>query len=208
MKKEDAPARSILFSFCYTPMQEVTPKVVAIAVNTVLITPVLRRHGTMVVMGWYYFIGLAITLPHFGHRLSIDELLRLPLLVQGELTYLLLFGTVWPMWLLYRGAEHLTATHTALYRYIQPLVAGTLAHLRHQAQFDATNITALGLLFVGILNACNPCYGHTCYAANNVSPTVFYSVYLWYSVHIFLSLVCSQIRFLPLHYASRQVQRS
>ena len=36
MKKEDAPARSILFSFCYTPMQEVTPKVVAIAVNTVM----------------------------------------------------------------------------------------------------------------------------------------------------------------------------
>ena len=36
MKKEDAPARSILFSFCYTPIQEVTPKVVAIAVNTVM----------------------------------------------------------------------------------------------------------------------------------------------------------------------------
>ena len=99
----------------------------------------------------YYFIGLAIALPHFGHRLNIDELLRLPLLVQGELAYLLLFGTVWPMWLLYRGAEHLTATHTALYRYIQPLIAGTLAHLRHQAHFDRTNLTALVLIFVGIL---------------------------------------------------------
>ena len=125
--------------------------VVAIAANTVLIKPTLERLGTRVVMGWYYFIGLAIALPHFGHRLNIDELLRLPLLVQGELAYLLLFGTVWPMWLLYRGAEHLTATHTALYRYIQPLIAGTLAHLRHQAHFDRTNLTALVLIFVGIL---------------------------------------------------------
>lgn len=125
--------------------------VVAIAANTVLIKPTLERLGTRVVMGWYYFIGLAIALPHFGHRLNIDELLRLPLLVQGDLAYLLLFGTVWPMWLLYRGAEHLTATHTALYRYIQPLIAGTLAHLRHQAHFDRTNLTALVLIFVGIL---------------------------------------------------------
>ena len=36
MKKEDAPHGASSFLFCYTPMQEVTPKVVAIAVNTVM----------------------------------------------------------------------------------------------------------------------------------------------------------------------------
>ena len=69
----------------------------------------------------------------------------------AELAYVLLLGTVWPMWLLYRGAEHLTAIHTALYRYIQPLIAGALALYRHQAAFDATNITALVLIFIGIV---------------------------------------------------------
>lgn len=125
--------------------------VAAIATNTVLIKPQLERLGSRVVMGWYYFIGLAITLPFFGDRFSASLLMQLPVVAKIELGYILLFGTVWPMWLLYRGTEHLTAVHTALYRYIQPLMAGVLALLRHQAQFDGTNLAALVLIFVGIV---------------------------------------------------------
>ncbi len=125
--------------------------VVAIAANTVLIKPQLERLGTRVVMGWYYFIGALITLPFFHRYLDPQALLQLPLNAQLELAYILLLGTVGPMWLLYRGTEHLTAVHTALYRYIQPLSAGALALYRHQAQFDATNITALVCIFVGIV---------------------------------------------------------
>ncbi len=125
--------------------------VLAIAANTVLIKPQLERLGTRVVMGWYYLIGLVITLPLFGHDIDHTDFLRLPLGALLELGYILLFGTVWPMWLLYRGTEQLTAIHTALYRYIQPFSAGALALFRHQAQFDATNITALVLIFAGIV---------------------------------------------------------
>lgn len=125
--------------------------VAAIATNTVLIKPTLEKLGTRVVMGWYYFIGLIITLPFFGRYLMLDTLLQASWNVLLELGYLLLFGTVWPMWLLYRGTEQLTAVHTALYRYIQPLIAGILAHLRHQAQFDRTNLAALVLIFIGII---------------------------------------------------------
>ena len=39
--------------------------VVAIAINTVIIKPQLERLGTLVVMGWYYIIGLAVTAPFF-----------------------------------------------------------------------------------------------------------------------------------------------
>ncbi len=125
--------------------------VAAIATNTVLIKPTLEKLGTRVVMGWYYFIGLFITLPFFGRYIRYEELIHLPQPVLWELGYLLLFGTVWPMYLLYRGTEQLSAVHTALYRYIQPLMAGTLAHLRHQAQFDRTNLAALVLIFIGIV---------------------------------------------------------
>ena len=55
------------------------------------------------------------------------------------------------MYLLYRGTEHLTSVHTALYRYIQPLIAGALAVVRGQARFDAANLTALGFIFAGIV---------------------------------------------------------
>lgn len=45
--------------------------VVAIAVNTVIIKPQLQRYGTLVVMGWYYIIGLLITAPSSGNTLPI-----------------------------------------------------------------------------------------------------------------------------------------
>lgn len=125
--------------------------VIAIGANTVIIKPQLKKLGTKVVMGWYYFIGLLISAPFFWHYIDHTEFWRLPPFALFELGYLLLFGTVWPMHLLYRGAEHLTAVHTALYRYIQPLIAGILAIWRHQAQFDSTNLTALVLIFIGIL---------------------------------------------------------
>ena len=53
------------------------------------------------------------------------------------------------MYLLYRGTEKLTSVHTALYRYIQPVIAGILALVRGQAVFDAANIVALAFIFAG-----------------------------------------------------------
>lgn len=125
--------------------------VVSIAANTVIIKPQLERYGTRVVMGWFSLIGLFVALPHVHRILSELFAAHIPLTVQLELGYILLPGTILPMWLLYRGAEKLTAIHTALYRYIQPLSAGLVAHIRHQAIFDTTNITALVVIFAGIV---------------------------------------------------------
>ena len=59
--------------------------VVAIAVNTVIIKPQLQRYGTLVVMGWYYIIGLLITAPFFWKYNADTDFLRLPLSGQAEL---------------------------------------------------------------------------------------------------------------------------
>ncbi len=125
--------------------------VVAIAVNTVIIKPQLVRLGTLVVMGWYYIIGLAVTAPFFWKYIVHLPVLRLPVGAQAELAYILILGTVLSMYLLYRGTEKLTSVHTALYRYIQPLIAGLLAVLRGQARFDAANIAALAFIFAGVV---------------------------------------------------------
>lgn len=125
--------------------------VVAIAVNTVIIKPQLEKLGTLVVMGWYYIVGLAITAPFFWKYIAHVPLLRLPLRAQAELGYILILGTVLPMYLLYRGTEKLTSVHTALYRYIQPVIAGILAIARGQAHFDAANIFASVFIFAGII---------------------------------------------------------
>jgi drug/metabolite transporter (DMT)-like permease len=125
--------------------------VVAIAVNTVLITPVLRRHGAMVVMGWYYLIGTVLAMPLIVKSLPTLHLSDLSHLQLGEIAYILLFGSALPMYLLYASSEHLTAVHNAIYRYIQPIVAAVVATLRGQAIIDRTNIVGAVLIFIGML---------------------------------------------------------
>ena len=41
--------------------------------------------------------------------------------------------------------------HTALYRYIQPVIAGLLAVTRGQAHFNRVNLTAAGFIFTGVI---------------------------------------------------------
>ena len=111
----------------------------------------LERLGTLVVMGWYYIIGLAVTAPFFWKYIAHTQFLKLPLQAQAELAYILILGTVLPMYLLYRGTEKLTSVHTALYRYIQPVTAGILAIVRGQAVFDTANVVALVFIFAGVV---------------------------------------------------------
>ena len=125
--------------------------VICIAANTVLIKPQLQRYGALTVMGWYYIIGFAMVAPFFWSEIDGLNLLRLPWGALAELLYILIFGTVLPMWLLYFGSAHLSTLPTALYRYVQPIVATCLSLLRGQNNIDRTNIIGASLIFVGII---------------------------------------------------------
>jgi drug/metabolite transporter (DMT)-like permease len=125
--------------------------VVAIAINTVLISPVLRRHGTQVVIGWYYIIGVILALPILVQELPTIPHLHLSRLALSEIAYILVFGSTLPLYLLYVASEHLSAMHNAIYRYIQPIVATILAVVRGQTIIDRTNIVGAVLIFFGML---------------------------------------------------------
>ena len=125
--------------------------VVATSANTVLIRSQLRRYSATVVMGWYYIVGFIMAAPFFWGQIVDINPLRLPLLPLLELVYILFFGTVLPMWLLYYGASHLTDVHTALYRYIQPVVAAGLSLLKGQNIIDRANIVGAVLIFTGVV---------------------------------------------------------
>ena len=125
--------------------------VVAIAANTVLIAPVLRRHGVIVVMGWYYLIGVILALPMIIEELPTISALYLSRSDLFEIGYILILGSTLPLYLLYVGAEHLSVTYTAVYRYIQPIIATILAIWRGQAIIDRTNLVGAVLIFFGML---------------------------------------------------------
>ena len=63
----------------------------------------------------------------------------------------MIFGTVLPIYLLYRGTGGLTSVHTALYRYIQPVVATALALARRQERIDHANIVAAAMIAAAIV---------------------------------------------------------
>ena len=125
--------------------------VIAMAINPVLITPVLRRYGTVVVMGWYYLIGVLLAMPLVVQELSTIHLSDFSRGEMAEIGYIFIFGSVLPTYLLYVGSENLTATHTAVYRYIQPIIATIVATARGQAIIDRTNIVGAVLIFIGML---------------------------------------------------------
>ena len=125
--------------------------VIAIAANTVLINNQLRLYGVVTIMGWYYIIGLTMATPFFYRDFISIFSLSLSKFAIAELIYVTIFGTVLPMYLLYVGSRHLTAVHTALYRYIQPLVATALALLRGQNIIDHANIVGALLIFSGVV---------------------------------------------------------
>ena len=125
--------------------------VIAIAANTVLINSQLRQYGVLTIVGWYYVIGLIMAAPFFYRDYLGIFSLSISKIAIFELVYVTLFGTVLPMYLLYVGSRHLTAVHTALYRYVQPLVATTLALLRGQTVIDHANIVGAVLIFSGVV---------------------------------------------------------
>lgn len=125
--------------------------VIAIAANTVLINSQLRQYGVLTIVGWYYVIGLIMAAPFFYRDFLDIFSLSISKIAIIELVYVTLFGTVLPMYLLYVGSRHLTAVHTALYRYVQPLVATTLALLRGQTVIDHANIVGAVLIFSGVV---------------------------------------------------------
>lgn len=125
--------------------------VVAIAANTVLINRQLKRYGELTIMGWYYIIGFVMVAPFFWSEIEGFNPLNLPLLPMLELFYVIFLGTVLPMWLLYVGSSHLTAVHTALYRYIQPVVAAMLTLARGQNIIDRANIIGAVMIFSGVI---------------------------------------------------------
>ena len=125
--------------------------VFCIAIQTIIIKPVLSRHGTVVVIGCYYFVGLLITAPFFAKDAFTVDFMNMPVMIQLEMFYILIFGTIIPSFLLYRGVEKLTAIHTALYRYIQPVMTIIVATIRGQERFDNADLVSAIFIFSGVL---------------------------------------------------------
>lgn len=138
--------------------------VVCVAISTVIVERPHRRVATTTLLGCYFAVGLLLLpllLPHaIGQLWRIGQLPLTPLTIAG-LIYLPTMGMALPLYLLYRGSRELTPLHTALYRYIQPIIAlvvlilssSTTPQLIGEIHHLATTlvITASPLLFFALI---------------------------------------------------------
>lgn len=149
------PAVTLIMDHLMHPHKYIRARVVGVVCALIGAAVLLFDHGFVLTHGSRAYgnalVLVAVTAPFFWKYIAHTQFLKLPLQAQAELAYILILGTVLPMYLLYRGTEKLTSVHTALYRYIQPVIAGILAIVRGQAVFDTANVVALIFIFAGVV---------------------------------------------------------
>ncbi|MFI3333282.1 MAG: EamA family transporter [Rikenellaceae bacterium] len=123
--------------------------VIIAAINTLIFKPQLERYGVIRVAHIYAIAAAAINLPLFAKSLGQLITLSVSWVAATELTLLLLIGCALPLLLLFEGTEYLSALHTSLYRYTQPLIAAIVVLSRGQATLTAANIVAMVVLIAG-----------------------------------------------------------
>lgn len=135
--------------------------VICIAISTTLVRRLQLRIGTTTLLAALYVAALVVIpifIPNFLGQLRAMGAISLTPHDLLLIVALSTCGTALPLYLLYRGAIHLTPLRTALYRYLQPAVAivvllarewgdrgSILYELRHTA---ATLVTTLLLLTI------------------------------------------------------------
>ncbi len=108
--------------------------VVSMGISTVISKSMHRQYGTLVILGWYFAIGVVLlpwVVPDFMSGLVDMFGAQLTRRSKIELMLLPILEMVLPIYLLYRGSRNLTPLHTALYRYIQPLIALLVLYFSH-----------------------------------------------------------------------------
>lgn len=113
--------------------------VISMGISTVVAKSLHRRYGTLVLLGWYFAIGtilIPLVIPNWWEKLTDIFAIELNMRSKIELALLPILDMIAPMYLLYRGSRNLTPLHTALYRYIQPIMAFGVVTMNNFAHLE------------------------------------------------------------------------
>lgn len=117
--------------------------VVSMGISTVIIANLEESYGTATILAIYFAVALLLLplfIPNFTEQSAAITALRIPI---APLLALSAATLALPLYLLYRGAAQLTPLHTALYRYIQPLIAFIVIVTDAQRHSDGGEIKPL-----------------------------------------------------------------
>ena len=125
---------------------------VAFALYLVYFKELISRYRPYTLMKWMFSFAAITSLPFSTH--SLQEIWQaLPSLQPadwGNLAIIVLGGTFLSFLLLPIGQKHLRPTVTAIYAYVQPLVACVIAIISGMDSFSWKVALAAGLVFAGV----------------------------------------------------------
>lgn len=124
---------------------------ISYGVYLVFFQDVIRKYSPVTLMKWKYTFGALILLP-----LSFSSLFRvgwasMPSLQWAGLAYILLFGTFLSYLIVPLGQKHLRPTVVAMYNYLQPITAATVAILWGLDSFNVFKLIAVVMIFSGVM---------------------------------------------------------
>ncbi len=123
--------------------------VTTMAVLTVLIKPLLLKVGVRRYLAIYFLSGI-ISLPWWGIGEMQDIFkMQIPRGVTIELLWFLTLGSTLPLFLLYLGGEILSPLKSAIYKYLQPLIAIIVIYVKGEEGIDHANYIAIAILLLG-----------------------------------------------------------
>ena len=113
---------------------------------------VFRRYGALTAMTWLFAVGSVAAVPFGGYRLAQSGVAEVSLAIWLVLLYTVLVQTVGAYYLNAWALERVEPSTVAVYIYLQPLFAFTLAPLFLGAdeQLGLRHAVATALIFAGV----------------------------------------------------------
>lgn len=124
---------------------------ISYGVYLVFFQDVIKKYSPVTLMKWKYTFGAMILVPLSFTILFSVEWGTLPFQQWAGLGYILLFGTFLSYLIVPLGQKHLRPTVVAMYNYLQPVTAATVAILWGLDSFNVVKLIAVVLIFSGVM---------------------------------------------------------
>jgi len=116
----------------------------------VITKPISQRYSPVTVMKWMFLFAVVLIIPFSLNSVTTIDYAGLDTRDLISLAFVLIFATIIPYFLIPVAQKRLLPTTQAMYNYVLPIVATTLAVITGTGTLTVTKVIASVLVFVGV----------------------------------------------------------
>lgn len=116
----------------------------------VITKPISQRYSPVTVMKWMFLFAVVLIIPFSLNSVATIDYAGLDTRNLISLGFVLIFATIIPYFLIPVAQKRLLPTTQAMYNYVLPIVATTLAVITGTGTLTVTKVIASVLVFVGV----------------------------------------------------------